>query len=102
MPIGSVSPFRPTGTVSVSASGVSANVRLSGGGDSIVVTNTSNGLAYVRFGSDQTISATTSDMPILANDRLILSVNSLINYVSAISPSGSGIILFSRGDGSVI
>ena len=55
MPIGSVSPFRPTGTVSVSASSVSANIRLSGGGDSVVVTNTSSGLAYIRFGSDVSV-----------------------------------------------
>ena len=32
MPLGSVSPFRPTGTTSVSVSAVSANVLLSGGG----------------------------------------------------------------------
>lgn len=102
MPIGSVSPFRPTGTVSVSAGGVSVSARLSGGGDSIVVTNTSTGLAYIRFGSDPTVTATTADMPILANDRLILSVNSLITFVAAISPSGSGTILFSRGDGSIV
>jgi hypothetical protein len=102
MPIGSVSPFRPTGTVSLSANSVSANIRLSGGGDSIVVTNTSGGLAYVKFGSDQTVLATTSDMPILPNNQLIFSVNSLISYVAAISPTGSGIVLFSRGDGSVI
>jgi hypothetical protein len=102
MPIGSVSPFRPTGTVSVPASSVSANARLSGGGDSVVVTNTSNGLAYIRFGSDPTVAATTSDMPILANSRLILSINSLITYIAAISPLGAGILLFSRGDGSIV
>jgi hypothetical protein len=102
MPIGSVSPFRPTGTVSVSANSVSASIRLIGGGDSIVVTNTSGGLAYVKFGSDPTVMATTSDMPILANNQLIFSVNSLISYVAAISPTGSGIVMFSRGDGSVI
>jgi hypothetical protein len=102
MPIGSVSPFRPTGTVSVSASSVSANARLSGGGDSVVVTNTSGGLAYIRFGSDVGVLATTSDMPILANSRLILSVNSLITFVAAILPIGSGVILFSSGDGSIV
>jgi hypothetical protein len=102
MPIGSVSPFRPTGTISVSASSVSASARLSGGGDSVVVTNTSTGLAYIRFGSDQSVIAATSDMPILANSRLILSVNSLISCAAVILPSGSGAILFSRGDGSIV
>jgi hypothetical protein len=102
MPLGSVSPFRPTGTISVSVGSVSANVPLSGGGDSVVVTNTTNALAYIRFGSDRTVVASTADMPILAGSRLILSVNSLISYAAAISPSGSGSILFSRGDGSFL
>lgn len=102
MPLGSVSPFRPTGTVGVPVGNVSVNVLLTGGGDSVVVTNSANALVFVRFGSDPTISASTSDMPILAGDRLILSVNSLISYVAAISPLGSGSVLFSRGDGSFI
>jgi hypothetical protein len=102
MPIGSVSPFRPTGTVSVPVSNVSANARLLGGGDSIVVTNATASIAYFRFGSDPTLAASAYDMPILANSRLILAVNSLISYAAAISPSGTGTILFSRGDGSVI
>lgn len=102
MPLGSVSPFRPTGTISVSVGSVSANAPLSGGGDSVVVTNTTSALAYIKFGSDSTVIASTADMPILATSRLILSVNSLISYVAAISPSGSGTILFSRGDGSFL
>lgn len=102
MPLGSVSPFRPTGTSSVSVGSVSANSSLLGGGDSVVVTNTTSALAYIRFGSDPTVTASVADMPILASSRLILSVNSLISYAAAISPSGSGPILFSRGDGSFV
>jgi hypothetical protein len=41
-------------------------------------------------------------MPILPSSRLILSVNSLITYAAAVTPSGSGTILFSRGDGSIL
>lgn len=102
MPLGSVSPFRPTGTISVSVGSVSANTPLSGGGDSVVVTNITSALAYVRFGSNSTVTASTADMPVLAGSRLILSINSLISYGAAISPSGSGAILFSRGDGSFV
>src|SRR5271165_3031000 len=102
MPLGSVSPFRPTGTVSVSAGNVSSNTPLSGGGDSVVVTNATTALGYVRFGSDTTVTASTADMPVLAGNRIILSINSLISYAAAILPSGSGSILFSRGDGSII
>lgn len=102
MPLGSVSPFRPTGTVGVSVGSTSSNTALSGGGDSVVVTNATSALAYVRFGSDPTVVATVADMPILPSSRLILSVNSLITFAAAISPLGSGTMLFSRGDGSVI
>jgi hypothetical protein len=102
MPLGSVSPFRPTGTISVSVGSASANALLSGGGDSVVVTNTTSFLTYIRFGSDPSVTATTADMPILPTSRLILAVNSLITYVAAISPSGSGLILFSHGDGSFV
>jgi hypothetical protein len=102
MPIGSVSPFRPTGTVGVSAGAVSSNVALSGGGDSIVATNTTANIAYIRFGSDSTLTASTTDMPILPGSRLILSINSLISYAAVISPFGTGAILFSRGDGSFV
>jgi hypothetical protein len=102
MPLGSVSPFRPTGTVSVSSGNTSANAALAGGGDSVVVTNTSTSLVYVRFGSDSTVTASIADMPVLPNSRLLLSVNSLIKYGAVIAPSGSGVVLFSRGDGSFV
>lgn len=102
MPLGSVSPFRSTGTISVSSGSVSTNAPLTGGGDSVVVTNTTSALAYIRFGSDPTLTASSMDMPILPNSRLILSVNSLISYAASISISGSGLILFSRGDGSIV
>ncbi len=102
MPLGSAVAFRPTGTTSVTAGSISANAPLAGGGDSVVVTNTTNALAFIRFGSDSTVVATPNDMPILPASRLILSVNSLISYAAAICPSGSGSILFSRGDGSFV
>ena len=102
MPLGSVSPFRPTGTASVAGGTAAANVALVGGGDSVVVTNASSSLAYIRFGSDATVVATAADMPVLPGSKVILSVNSLISFASAIVPSGSGTVLFSRGDGSTI
>lgn len=102
MPLGSVSPFRPTGTVSISVGNVSSNALLSGGGDSVVVTNPTSALAFIRFGSDPTVTASSVDMPILAGSRVILSVNSLITHAAAISPSGTGSIFFSRGDGSFL
>jgi hypothetical protein len=102
MPTGLISPFQPTGTVSISASAISGNVALVGSGDTVIVTNASAVAAFVRFGSDATVAATLSDMPVLGNSRIILSINRLIGYCAAVVPTGSGVVYFSRGDGSII
>jgi hypothetical protein len=102
MATGSVTPFHPTGTVPVGAGTTSLSVQLQGGGDSIVVTNTTSALAYVRFGADPSVAASQSDMPILPNSRVMLAVNSLITYAAALLSSGSGMVLFTRGDGSFL
>jgi hypothetical protein len=41
-------------------------------------------------------------MPVLQGSRVVLSVNPLITYVSAVLVNGSGSILFTRGDGSIV
>ena len=102
MAIGSIMPFRPTGTVSLAASTTSASASLAGGGDSIVVTNLAASLAYVRFGADPSVAATVADMPVLPNARVMLGVNSLIGYAAAVLTSGSGTVLLTRGDGSYL
>jgi hypothetical protein len=96
---GSITPFRPTGTVALNAGTTSATVQLAGGADSVVVTNTSASLAYVRFGADSSVSASPVDMPVMANSRVMLSVNSLIGYAATVLSTGSGSVLFTRGDG---
>ena len=102
MATGTVTPFRPTGTVSINAGTTSASVQLAGGGDSVVVTNITASLAYVRFGADPSVTASPADMPILPNARVMLAVNSLITYGAAVLASGSGAVLLTRGDGSYL
>jgi hypothetical protein len=102
MPLGTVSPFRPSGTASLAATTTAASVALAGGGETVVVTNTAPAVVYIRFGADPTVSASMTDMPVLPNSRVILSVNSLISYASAVLSTGTGAVLFSRGDGSII
>lgn len=102
MPVGATSPFRPTGTASLSATTSGNSILLQGGGDSVVVTNTTASLAFVRFGADPTVTASGADMPVLPNSRVMLAINSLITYASAVLTSGSGPVLFTRGDGSFL
>ena len=102
MAIGSITPFRPTGTVPLSAGTSPLAVALAGGGDSVVVTNISASLAYIRFGADPSVSASTADMPVMANSRVLLSINGLVSYAAAVLVAGSGTVLFTRGDGSYV
>lgn len=102
MATGASSPFRPTGTVSITTTTTSNAAPLNGGGESVVVTNTSGSLIYVRFGADPTVVAATFDMPVLPNSRVMLAVNSLISHVASVASSGSGAVLFTRGDGNFV
>ena len=102
MATGSITPFRPTGTASLSVGTSSAAVALIGGGDSVVVTNTSASLAYVSFGADPSASASTTDMPVMPNSHVLLSVSSLVSYAAAVLATGNGTVLFTRGDGSFV
>jgi hypothetical protein len=102
MAIGAISPFRATGTVGIAAGTSSVAAPLAGGGETVVVTNPTSALAYVRFGSDSGIAATSQDMPVLPGGRVILSINSLITHAAAVLASGSGTVLLTRGDGSIV
>lgn len=102
MAVGAISPFRATGTVTLNAGTSSASVALTGAGDSVVVTNATNALAYVRFGADASVSASPSDMPVLPNAHVMLCINQLVEYAAGVLASGSGSLLFTRGDGSFV
>jgi hypothetical protein len=100
MAIGSIQPFRPAGTVGLAAGTGSASIALAGGGETVVVTNPTTALAFVRFGADPSVTATPADMPVLPGARVMLAANPLITYAAAVLTSGSGSVWFTRGDGS--
>jgi hypothetical protein len=102
MSTGAIQPFRAAGTVSLGCGVASTNVALAGGGESVVVTNIAPSVAYVRFGADATVMASSGDMPVLPNSRVALAVNPLITYAAGVLASGSGVVLFTRGDGSYL
>jgi hypothetical protein len=41
-------------------------------------------------------------MAVMANSRAMLSANSLVTHGAAVLASGSGTVLFTRGDGSYV
>lgn len=102
MATGSIKPFVASSTASVSGTTTSSTVALPTGGDSVVVTNTATSVAYVRFGSNAAVTATAADMPVLPNSRVLLALNPLISYAAAVLTTGTGSVLFTRGDGSIV
>jgi DNA-binding beta-propeller fold protein YncE len=100
--LGSSSAFRPNGTVSISATATSNAVALNSGGESVVVTNTTASIVFVRFGADPSVTASTIDMPILPGTRAMLAINPAVTYAAVTLGSGSGTVYLTRGDGSFL
>jgi hypothetical protein len=102
MATGAGQPFRVAGTASVAAGTASAAVALVPAGDSVLVTNAAGAVAFVRFGADPSVSARTTDLPVLPGGRVLLGGLSRASYGAAVLASGSGTVFFTTGEGSVI
>lgn len=101
MAIGSNQPFRASGTTQLSAGSSSTSTALNGGGESVLIYNASSSPAFVRFGTDSTVVASATDTPIPANARMLMHIGSFVITAAAILSSGSGLVFFTRGDGTV-
>jgi len=99
MSIGATQPFRPAGTATLAAGTASASVALAGAGGTVLVTNATNAVAFVRLGTSA-VAATLADTPVLPNSRIVLAGGGGIHYAAAILSSGSGEVFFSIGDGT--
>jgi hypothetical protein len=99
MSIGATQPFRPAGTATLAAGTASASVPLAGAGGTVLVTNATDAVAFVRLGTSA-VTATLSDTPVLPNSRIVLAANSSIQHAAAVLAAGSGQLFFSVGDGT--
>ncbi len=102
MSSGSTNPFQPTATVSLTATTVSANIQLLGHGEAQLITNATTSLAFIRFGSDSTVQATTGDTPVLPGSKILLRCGPLVSYCAIVLSSGTGLVLITSGNGSTI
>ncbi len=101
MSLGSTQPFRPSGTVTIAAATTAAQATLNGTGEAVLVTNAASGIAFIRFGTDSTVAATTSDTPVPAGSRMLMHSGTLASNASVVLGSGSGSVYLTRGDGTV-
>jgi hypothetical protein len=87
----------------VAASTTSANTALPTVGESCVIFNATNGIAFVRFGTDNTVAASSAiDFPVPPGTRAILGCGSVASFAAAVLATGAtaGSVYFSRGSGS--
>ena len=103
MAVGSVQPFKPSGTALIAATVASGFIPLVGGGDEVLVTNIGTTVAFVAFGTDNTVVATvTTGIPVLPGAKVLLSVGPLITTAAVIMGSLTATVYFTRGSGSFI
>jgi hypothetical protein len=102
MSIGSTQPFRPTGTAQVAASTSSGNVLLNGGGEAVLVYNSSSAVAFVSFGVGSSLHATNQDVPVPPGTRMLVHVGGpFVTMAAAMLAAGAGTVYFTRGDGTI-
>jgi len=100
--MGSTQPFRPSGTAVLAAGIGSANVPLVGGGDAVLIYNSSAAVAYVRFGTAPSVAANAADTPIPPGARMLMHLGGpFVTIAAALLAAGSGTVFFTRGDGTV-
>jgi hypothetical protein len=76
-------------TVAIAASTVSANAAIPLGSESVLFTNSTASLAFIRGSSGP---ATASDLPVPSGGRLLLFVGPYAAAVSAILVTGTGAV----------
>jgi hypothetical protein len=90
--------FNATGTASLSVSNASSNVALASTDTTLVLTNTGATNAFFKLG-DSTVTATTSDTPILAGRTVVLNIGSS-TYIAAITASSTTTLKGTTGTGT--
>ncbi|MCA7118188.1 MAG: hypothetical protein LGL72_01955 [Acidibrevibacterium sp.] len=101
MAIGSTQPLMVSATATLAAGTTSTAIALAGSGEAVLVYNASAALAFIRFGMDNSVTATSADVPIPPGSRMLIHAGEFAKTVAAVLASGSGSLYFSRGQGTV-
>ena len=84
---------------SLSVTGSSANVLLSGCGHSVVLTNIGSNEAFYNVGAASTTTATTSSASLPAGNSIVLNVGDNAPYLAAITSTSTTTIRITQGQG---
>jgi hypothetical protein len=99
-----MTPFQPTpaSTVNIDVASSSANVLVnaSSGGGQVRIMNNGSATVWVKFGTDNTVAATTaSGFPVGSGGTEVVTVPLGPIYVAAIAAGSTGKIYFTPGSG---
>lgn len=97
--MGSMNPFTAGPTVSRTVTGTTAQVALGKPTNQVRVVSASGGtIAFIKFGSDSTVTASVTDLPILPGAIEVFSIATTQTNVAAIGTSGTT-LYFTSGEG---
>lgn len=101
---GQIQSFRPSGCVSATASTTSQDVALPAGGDTVVVDNAGSDFCFVNFGGSAIVAsgAPNPSFPVPAGQHRQFACPITVTTAGVIMNSGTGIVFFTRGDGTAI
>ena len=95
---GSTQPFKPSGTVTVTATVASVSAPLTSG-DTVLVFNASAAVAYVAFGNGAA-TATTASFPVPAVASRLVNIGPVVNTAAVMLGTGAGNVYVSAGTGT--
>ena len=105
--------FTPYASTALVTGAASANVQLPGRGSTVRLFNNSTFPVFIRFGADNTVTATANDVGMPAGGVESFSVapnqfamgiglpaNQTTPFIAAISPGGAGSLTITTGEGA--
>ncbi|GLR67571.1 hypothetical protein GCM10010909_22520 [Acidocella aquatica] len=99
MSTGSTQPFRPAGTAGAAATTRASQIALVGGGNAVLVYNSSASTAFFRLGGATGLTATLNDTPVPPGGRMLVGGGPFVSYAAVLLSAGSGTVYFTLGDG---
>lgn len=99
MSTGSTQPFAPSGTILLAAGAVGVSATMSPG-DTVLVYNSSAGIAFVTFGNGMAVPSVFG-FPVPPGASRLIYVGPIVNTVAALLSSGAGSVYVSAGTGTV-
>lgn len=93
---------QPGGNVTVSATTTSSASAIGAGSglSQVAIKNAGSNTAFIKFGTDNTVTATSADFPILPGEANLLTKSEAHTYIAAITGSSTTTLYVTPGAGA--